>query len=245
MLPSRSVTTASECPEARIGSSSAKCLRHVLICSLSLQVTIGELSEKVLTNISSYYLDSSPRHWPRLVHGCARWRGIVFASQRALRLRLLCTHRTPVLKTLNRWPSLPIIVKYGESPGLNSTPGEKHFSDLEDLVLSSRDSVRLTLPSTLWWGEGLRCLHLTKIAFPSLLQLLYSSRNLVDIHLHDVIYPWHFSLEALANALSGMGQLRSLSPHFLTTDSYLALPPTVRRTRSSPCSYPPQLSRTV
>src|ERR1700761_5962141 len=115
MLPSRSVTTASECPEARTGSSSAKCLRHALTCPLSLQVTIGELSEKVLSKIFSYYLDSTPRHWPRLVHVCARWRGIVFASQQALRLRLLCTHGTPVLKTLNCWPSLPIIVKYGES----------------------------------------------------------------------------------------------------------------------------------
>jgi hypothetical protein len=30
-----------------------------------------------------------------------------------LRLRLFCTHGTPVLKTLDCWPTLPIVVQYG------------------------------------------------------------------------------------------------------------------------------------
>ena len=91
---------------------------------------------------------------------------------------------------------------------------ERPFSELEDLVLLSRDSVQLTLPSTFRWGPRLRRLHLTRIAFPALLQLLHSSRNLVDLQLHEVLNPWYFSPEALTNALSGMAQLQSLSLHF-------------------------------
>jgi hypothetical protein len=56
----------------------------------------------------------------RLVHICRKWRRIVFfASQRALRLRLFCTHGTPVLTTLDWWPALPIVVEYGGSPTLD------------------------------------------------------------------------------------------------------------------------------
>jgi hypothetical protein len=134
---------------------------------------------EVLLNIFRYYLDSSPRFWPRLVHICRKWRRIVFASQRALRLRLFCTHGTPVRKTLDWWPTLPIVVQYGGSPALDPPAPEDEddivaaleqsdrvtsigltvtsslleklsaiegpFSELEDLVLLSRDSVRLTL----------------------------------------------------------------------------------------------------
>jgi hypothetical protein len=191
----------------------------------------------------------------------------------ALHLRLFCTHGTPVLKTLDCWPALPIVVQYGGSPALDPPAPEdednimaalkqsdrvssisltvtsslleklsaieRPFSELEDLVLLSRDSVRLTLPSAFRWGPRLRRLHLTRIAFPALLQLLYSSRNLVDLQLHEVLDPWHFSPEALTNALSGMAQLRSLSLHFLSTANYLCPTPTVRGTRCSPCSHPP------
>ncbi|KAH9056999.1 hypothetical protein EDB87DRAFT_1145594 [Lactarius vividus] len=140
-----------------------------------------QLSDNVLLNIFRYYLDVSPRHWPRLVHICRRWRRIVFASQRSLRLQMFCTHGMPVLKTLNCWPAMPIVVRYGGSPELcppapkdeenitaalkqsgrvisinltvtksllkKLTAIERPFSQLEDLVLLSRDSVPLTLPS--------------------------------------------------------------------------------------------------
>jgi len=185
---------------------------------------------------------------------CRTWRRIVFVSQRALHLRLFCTHGTPVLKTLGYWPALPIVVEYGGSLALDPPAPEdednvmaalkqsdrvssisltvtsslleklsaieRQFSELEHLVLFSRDSVRLTLRSDFRWGPHLRCLHLTRIAFPSLLQLLYSSRNIVDLQLHGVLNPSRFSPEALKNALSGMAQLRSLSLHFLSTTNY-------------------------
>ncbi|KAH9043530.1 hypothetical protein EDB83DRAFT_1587427 [Lactarius deliciosus] len=224
------------------------------------RVTIGELSNNVLLNIFRYYLDVSPRHWPRLVHICRRWRRIVFASQRPLHLRIFCTHGTPVSKTLRHWPVMPTIVRYGGTLELSPPAPEDEDnimaalkrSDLvcsisltvtssllkklslierpflgleEDLVLLSQDGLRLTLPSAFRWGSRLRCLHSTKIAFPSLLQLLSSSTNLVDLQLHEIFDPWHLLPEALTKALFGMAQLRSLSLHFLSTAIYLSPPP--------------------
>ena len=101
---------------------------------------------------------------------------------------------------------------------------ERSFSELEDLFLLSQNSVRLTMPSAFWWGPGLRRLCSTRIAFPSLLQLLHSSRNLVDLQLHEAFNPWDFLPEALTNALSGMARLRSFSLYFLSTDNYITLP---------------------
>ena len=88
------------------------------------------------------------------------------------------------------------------------------FLELEDLILLSRDSIPPALPNTFRWGTRLRRLHLTKIVFPALLQLLDSSKNLEDIRLHEAFNPWYFSIEKLMDALSGMAQLRSLSLHF-------------------------------
>ena len=118
---------------------------------------------------------------------------------------------------------------------------ETPFSGLEDLILLSRNTVTLTLPSTFRWGPHLRCLHSTRITIPALLQHLYSSENLIDLQLHDFLKPSHFSPEALATALSGLTRLRSLSLHFLsTTSKYRASP---SGTRCSPRSYPLQFSR--
>jgi hypothetical protein len=101
---------------------------------------------------------------------------------------------------------------------------KRPFLELEDLILLSRESMPLTLPSTFLWGPRLRRLRLTKIAFkfPALLQLLYSSTNLVDLQLHGAEGPWYFSMEELADALSGMAQLRSLSLRFPSTINYIS-----------------------
>ena len=48
--------------------------------------------------------------WHTLVHVCRKWRTVVFGSPLRLNLRLHCTARTPVTKTLDIWPLLPIIV---------------------------------------------------------------------------------------------------------------------------------------
>ena len=104
------------------------------------------------------------------------------------------------------------------------------LSELEDLVLLSRDSPRLTLPSAFGWGTRLRRLHLTRIAFSALPLLLYSSRSLLDLQLHEVPNPWLSSPEVLTDALSGMAQLRSLSLRFLpTTDHIIVSLPSWKR----------------
>lgn len=103
----------------------------------------------------------------------------------------------------------------------------RQFSQLEDLNLLSQGRRQLTLPSAFRWGRRLRFLHLNRIVVPALLQLLYSSKNLVDLHLHEVNSP--YPPESLTNALSGMVQLRSLSLHILSTTNpiprALPLPP--------------------
>ena len=106
---------------------------------------------------------------------------------------------------------------------------EMIFPELEDLVLLSRDIVPLTLPSTFRWGPRLRCLHLTGIIFLSLLRPLYTSRDLVDLQLHEVLDPPNFSPEVLVDALSGMGQLRSLSLHFVFTTYHIDISPQSRK----------------
>ena len=228
----------------------------LLTCSLPRQVTIESVTDGVLLNIFRYFLDVSPRDWPRLVHTCCKWRRIVLASQRTLRLQLFCTHGTPVQKSLDCWRTLPIIVEYGGSLTLDPpvpededdiiaalkqsdrvisisltvtsslmeklSAIEKPFSELQDLVLLSRDGVPLTLPSTFRCGQHLRCFHSTGIAFPSLLQPLCSSSftNLTDVQLHDAFLPRQVSPDVLKNILSKMPRLRSLSLHFCPTTHY-------------------------
>jgi hypothetical protein len=97
--------------------------------------------------------------------------------------------------------------------------------ELEDLILLSRDSVPLTLPSAFLWGPRLRRLHLTRITCPGLLQFLCSSRNLVDLQLHEALNPWYFSIELFTDSLSRMTQLRSLSLHIPSTTNYVVQPP--------------------
>jgi hypothetical protein len=198
------------------------------------------------------------------MHIHCKWRSIVFDSQQPLQLRLLCTHGMPVLKTLECWPTMPIIVQYGGSPALEPPAPEdkgsivaalkqsdcitsisltvtpslletlstinRPFLELEDLVLLSRNNMRLTLPGSFQWGPHLQRLHLTGVTFPALvLQLRYHSKNIVDLHLHEVLKPSRFQLDTLLDALSGMAHLQSLSLHFLPTTKPLTSPPPYRK----------------
>jgi hypothetical protein len=100
--------------------------------------------------------------------------------------------------------------------------------ELEELVLLSQDNVQLTFPISFWWGHRLRTLHSTRIAFPSLPELLLPSQNLVDLQLDEIPRAGYFSPEAFANALCGMTQLETLSLHFLSLPArrfYLSFPP--------------------
>ena len=223
---------------------------------------IEMLSDDDLLNIFHHYLHASPQCWHTLTHVCQRWRQIVLASPLGLHLRLYCTHGTPVLKTLECWPPLPLVVSYGGTSILDSpTPEDEEnimaalkqsdrvrcitltltssllenlptisepLSELEELVLLSRDSVELTLLSAFRSGPRLRTLSLTRIAIPTLPQLLPLSTGLVDLRLHEIDTVGYFSPDALSNALSEMTQLRTLSLHFLSLPprrKYVGLPP--------------------
>ena len=114
------------------------------------QGTIEELSDEVLRIIFCYFLDASPRFWPRLVHICRRWRRMVFESQRALNLHLFCTHGTPVLKTLECWPALPIVVEYGGYPARDPLPPEDEDNIMDALRHCDRiRSISLTVTFSL------------------------------------------------------------------------------------------------
>ena len=82
-------------------------------------MTIGELPDDSLLEIFDFYLDHRRYDefedtWPGpghvLVHVCRRWRYLVYASPRRLRLRLLVSDRRPVKEALNVWPELPIAI---------------------------------------------------------------------------------------------------------------------------------------
>ena len=88
------------------------------------------------------------------------------------------------------------------------------FSRLEDLVILSLDNVGLTFPSAFRWGPHLRTLHLTRITLPALSRLLSSSKDLVEIQLHEIPGIEYIFTESLWNALSGMTQLQLLSLRF-------------------------------
>ncbi|KAI0302591.1 hypothetical protein BC826DRAFT_422383 [Russula brevipes] len=82
--------------------------------SPSRQVTIWTLPDDALLEIFSFFAnDSKSFHWwHTLVHVCRRWRSIVFASPRHLNLRLFCTQKVPVRKSLDVWPAFPIVISY-------------------------------------------------------------------------------------------------------------------------------------
>ena len=102
------------------------------------------------------------------------------------------------------------------------------FSELEELVLLSKDKLQLTLPGSFRWGERVRTLHVTRIAISSLAPILSSSTDLVDLQLHEIPMAGYFSPQEFANVLSGASRLRLLSLHFLSFPprrNYVSLPP--------------------
>ena len=85
------------------------------------RITIDALPDHPLLEIFEFYLGKDSANdignnknydgWQTLVHVCRRWRYIVFASPRRLDLKLYCTPgRLVHSKTLDIWPSLPIVI---------------------------------------------------------------------------------------------------------------------------------------
>jgi hypothetical protein len=111
---------------------------------------MAKLPNEVLLNVFGCYLDASPQSWHRLVRVCKKWRHIILASPRGLRLRLYCTHGTPVSEALDHWPALPIVVRYGGSPPFDPPcPGDvdnivaalKHFDRVKSISLTATSSL--------------------------------------------------------------------------------------------------------
>ena len=134
--------------------------------------------------------------WHTLVHMCRKWRNIVFGSPRRLNLRLHCKARTPVRKTLDVWPLLPIFVRsdghenWGVDPiiaalehnyricqlDLHDVPGpqleivwaamQQPFPALTRLQLLSRDEIAPVIPASFLGGSVPRLQTLTMSWIP-------------------------------------------------------------------------------
>ena len=116
----------------------------------SQQVTIEILCEDILLNVFHHFLASTPRIWPILGWVCRKWRQIIFASPLGLSLRLYCTHRTPVLKSIDCWPALPVILEYGGALNLDTPVPEDDDNIIAALKQSGRvSSISLTVTSSL------------------------------------------------------------------------------------------------
>ena len=95
------------------------------------RVTIDVLPDVALLEIFDFYVDEEDiESWHTLVHVSRKWRNLVLGSPRRLNLRLCCTARMPVRKTLDVWPSLPIVVM---SYGHNAWDGSNIIATLEHI----------------------------------------------------------------------------------------------------------------
>ena len=145
------------------------------------QVTIETLSHDVLLNIFRHYLDATPRFWPSLACVCQRWRQIVLTSPVGLNLRLYCTPGTPVLKFLDCWAALPIIIQYGGVPNLDAPAPEDDDNIIAALKQSGRvSSISLTVTTSL-----LEKLSVVSDPFLELAELTLLSQDNMQLTLHS------------------------------------------------------------
>src|SRR5712672_2679619 len=100
---------------------------------------------------------------------------------------------------------------------------QEQFPALEHLLLRSRDSARrsLVLPSAFLGGSAprLRNIHLDGIAFPTLPQLLLSTRDLCSLQLEEIPRTEFFSPETLVSSMSALSHLKSFKIHFASPTS--------------------------
>jgi len=99
-------------------------------------VTIDVLPDDVLVDIFNFYVNindplwyTSGDTWHALVYVCRRWRYLVLASPRRLKLRLKYEGRGPMSEVLNTWPVMPVLlisrVEYLRSGFLHPESGER------------------------------------------------------------------------------------------------------------------------
>ena len=111
------------------------------------RATIAMLPDVVLLEIFDSYVDEARiEAWHRLVHVCRKWRIVTFGPPRRLNLRLHCKASTPVRKTLDVWPLLPIVIRvYGHEmwDGHNIVSAIEHNDRICELDLFDIPSSRL------------------------------------------------------------------------------------------------------
>ena len=95
--------------------------------------------------------------WLRLVHVCTRWRRVILDSKQALGLRLVCTEKTPVRRTLDVWPPFPIVIEYRHTQPSIQVPENCDGSDLAAALEQHARVQRITVC-------GLTCSLLETIA---------------------------------------------------------------------------------
>jgi hypothetical protein len=94
-----------------------------------------------------------------------------------LNLRLHCTYGTPVWKSLDCWPALPIIVQYGGAPNLDPPAPEDDDNIITALKQSDRvSSISLTVTSSL-----LKKLFVISEPFSELEELALMSQDTMEL----------------------------------------------------------------
>ena len=117
------------------------------------RVSIGILPDDVLLQIFHFCradtidLASGTWGWLRLVRVCRAWRRTILSSQNSLDLRLLITEKTPVRRTLDVWPPLPIIIEYRNTTSARPQPAIPE--DWHDVVTALEHPGRI-YRMTLW-----------------------------------------------------------------------------------------------
>ena len=150
------------------------------------------LPDNVLLNIFLLYLRSSPQFWPTLTHVSRSWRNIVYTSPLGLDLRLHCTYGTPVSKTLDCWPALPIVMEYGGPPGL----GPPATEDEDNIVAALKHSDRVRTIGLTITGSLLQKLFAINAPFSELEVLILRSQDEVRLTLPSTIQ-WGTRLRTL------------------------------------------------
>jgi F-box-like len=135
------------------------------------QMTIDILPDDVLLEVFDFLVVKSNRFkaenwWHTLVHVCRRWRNLIFWSSHRLNLRLVCSDRTHVMKMLDLWPPLPIVIHHSNR---RKSGGDNIIAALEhnDRVCQ----ITLELDSDLQWEKVLDAMQKP---FPALTHLVFS-----------------------------------------------------------------------
>jgi hypothetical protein len=116
----------------------------------------------------------------------------VFTSPLGLDPRLHCTYGTPVSKILDCWPALPIVVKYGGSPGLDPPATE----DEDNIVAAFKHSDRVSTIGLTIMRSLLKKLFAMDMPFLELEELVLRSQDGVRLTLPNTIQ-WGTRLRTL------------------------------------------------